>query len=190
MKIDGTVIAGALTGLAPVILNQLNMLGKKYKKDNSLSLVSRKVDFVSNWIKAQEALCTPEAFLGVKARAIQELEHIQLEYAEVFSDKHDIKSYEKRTLFQRLFLLYWPHGVVSLVWQVLFFGVVGMLLLAFYGWGLDPNDRSDFNLDQLFRTIITGTNWLGVIIFLAFGGLFRYLSVITEKKWYEAKKKN
>jgi hypothetical protein len=175
------IVGGAIVGLLPTILTAivswLNARSIQARRTQALALAQQRIAFLSDWIKAQEDLSTPEHLDQMKSSVSDELSAMRVQLADVLEDhRRPVDLAAERTFFQKLFLIYTPRSVGAWVFHTLFFMSVGMtaimiLLTAFRT--LDPLD-----------TAIACLDLPGLILSV----VFRQLAVEADKRAQQALK--
>jgi hypothetical protein len=107
-----TALAGALAGILPIILTfvfgWLSQRGLAARRAEAVNLAKQRVEFLTGWIQAQQALGPDGKLNEMKPALLIELDEVwesvvDLELSETF-----YAPLARRSLLQRLFLLYAP----------------------------------------------------------------------------------
>lgn len=175
------IVGGAIVGLLPTILTAivswLNARSIQARRTQALALAQQRIAFLSDWIKAQEALSGPEQLDRMKSSVSDELSTMRLQLADVLEDhRRPVDLAAERTFFQKLFLIYTPRGVGAWVFHTLFFmsvGVTAILILLTTLRTLDPLD-----------TAIACLDLPGVVLSV----IFRQLAAEADKRALQAMK--
>ena len=174
------VIIGALVGLFPTLLatliKWLDKRGLVTKQNRALGLAKQRVEFLDNWIKVQETLCSPEQFDEIKQEVSNELVQINRTLRENLVEEEDeFVTFEERNVLQRLFLLYTPRSVTGWVFHIIFYmflGILTAILISGLGLGFGPQGWS---IAQLIGAWIVFSP-LVVLVFL-----FRWFAVRSDR---------
>ncbi len=174
------IIIGALAGLLPALLATLSKwLDKRSltaRQNRALSLAQQRVEYLDNWVKVQETLCSPEQFDEIKQEVSNELVQINRTLRENLVEEEDeFVTFEERNVLQRLFLLYTPRNVPGWVFHIIFYMFFG-ILLAMLAFGLGLGIRADsWSTAQLIGEWIV----LSPLVVLIF--LFRWFAVRSDR---------
>ena len=133
MKYEIVIITiGALAGLFPTFLGTLISWFEKRsftaRQDRSLGLAQQRVEYLDNWVKVQETLCSPEQFDEIKQKVSNELVQINRTLSESLVEEEDeFVTFDERNVLQRLFLFYTPRSGTGWVLHIIFYMFLGML---------------------------------------------------------------
>ena len=137
-----TGLAGASVTLVPLIINSVVSLlqnrSANRRRDSAIADAKSRVDFLSDWIKAQEQVSSADHLSELKQSTSQELDTIR---QSVLTIVHETEpkppELADRRVLQNLFLLYWPRTIGSWVLHALFYLGAGLLaaIIALYVTG-------------------------------------------------------
>ena len=126
-----TAIAGALAGIVPILLTfvsgWLAQRGQAARRAEAVNLAKQRVEFLTGWIEAQQALGPESKLNEMKQAVLVELDEVwesvvDLELSETF-----YAPLARHSLFQRLFLLYAPVTAFGWVYHALYWAAIGSL---------------------------------------------------------------
>ena len=102
----------------------------KAKYQDEIGLAERRIAFLGTWLKAQEAVCTPERFGQVKQESAHELDELRSKLTEFMrqTDERKDNLHAGKTV-RRMFLLFLPHNLGGWVCHLVFYGLVLFVLL-------------------------------------------------------------
>ncbi|MFY8061498.1 MAG: hypothetical protein ACOVMK_08155 [Arenimonas sp.] len=103
----------------------------KAKFQDEIGLAERRIAFLGTWVKAQEAVCTPERFAEVKQESARELDELRSKLTEFMhqADERKDKVSAGKSV-RRMFLLFLPHNLGGWTCHLLFYGLVLFVLLV------------------------------------------------------------
>jgi hypothetical protein len=124
----------------------------KAKYQDEIGLAERRIAFLGTWLKAQEAVCTPERFDQVKQESARELDELRGKLTEFMrqADERKDKVNAGKTV-RRMFLLFLPHNLGGWLCQLAFYALVMFVLLI----ALEPPAKGE-----------TWGDWAGLNLFV------------------------
>ncbi len=141
------IVVGAVVGLFPAILaaviSWLNNRSMQARRTAALALAQQRIAFLADWIKAQEALTSPEQLENMKDSVSAELKSLRLQLGEILDEHHRAaEAAEEHSLIQKIFLTYGAHSTNAWVFHTLFYMSLGvtviLLLVTATGYTGDP----------------------------------------------------
>jgi len=126
-----TALAGALAGILPIvftsILAWLTQRGLATHRSEAVNLAKQRVEFLTGWIQAQQALGPDGRLNEMKQAVLSELDEVWESVVDLELPETSYIALAKRSLWQRLFLLYAPVTIVGWVYHALYWAAVGSL---------------------------------------------------------------
>jgi hypothetical protein len=176
-----TALAGALAGILPIILTFLfgwpSQRGLSARRAEAVNLAKQRVEFLTGWIRPQQALGPDGKLNEMKPALLIELDEVwesvvDLELSETF-----YAPLARRSLLQRLFLLYAPVTTFGWVYHALYWAAIGSLsflalLVALSLLSLQLETLAG----NLYAAVFYGTPSLVLAL------LFRWLAVKEDRK--------
>jgi len=177
------VIIGALVGLFPTLLATLiKWLDKRSltaRQNRALGLAQQRVEYLDNWVKVQETLCSPEQFDEIKQEVSNELVQINRTLRENLVEEEDeFVTFEERNVLQRVFLLYTPRSVPGWVFHIIFYVFLGILSVWLIS-GLEMSWTRGRSIAYVIGSLIGQLGILSPLVVLIF--LFRWFAVRSDR---------
>ena len=176
-----TALAGACAGILPIVLTffmgWLTQRGLAARRAEAVNLARQRVEFLTGWIEAQQALGPDGKLNEMKQAILNELDEAWESVVDLEVPTAFYTPLVQRSLLQRLFLFYAPVTLFGWVYHALYWAAIGSLsflalLVALSLLSLDLQTL----VNNLYVSIFYGTPSL----VLAF--LFRWLAVKEDRK--------
>jgi hypothetical protein len=176
-----TALAGALAGILPIILTflfgWLSQRGLSARRAEAVNLAKQRVEFLTGWIEAQQALGSDGKLNEMKPAVLIELDEVWESVVDLELSETLYAPLARRSLLQRLLLLYAPVTTFGWVYHALYWAAVGSLsflalLVAYTLLSL----QLEIIAGNLYAAVFYGTPSLIVAL------LFRWLAVKEDRK--------
>ncbi len=141
------IVVGAVVGLFPAVLTAiiswLNNRSIQARRTQALALAQQRIGFLSDWIKAQEGLSTPDQLQAMRDSVSGELNSLRVQLAEILDEHHRAAdAAEEHSFIQKAFLTYGAHSTNAWVLHTLYYMSLGvttiLILVTATGYTNDP----------------------------------------------------
>jgi len=182
MKAEYISLFGSLAGiLIPIGIRGIESRTKSVKQNTTLRKTKERLEFLTEWYKAQQIISSENELESLKKDLSEELHRLRNIVNHTFCE-----SIKEATTHKKIFLTYTPHGFKAKIYQGFFYSIVGICFLGMLGLFINENNEFSFSY---FLTQINSEFLIGLVTLIIFALMLRTLAIRAEKRTIESRKK-